>query len=137
MYGSGALTVTGTTGATTVPNLTQTISVPGNSVVYISTDGGVANTTATVGAWSAVDISIFIDGALVSNGGYNRLVTTTGGGGGFNYWSISLATTLSAASHTISVVAAGGNPYATSSATVSGNSSSTLQGELSVLVLKR
>lgn len=136
VYGSAGLSVPSTmTTFTLVPGLTQTLTIPANSIVYISTDGGVSTTSVASNGYSGVDIAIYIDGAILSNGGYKRIYVLNNGGlvGNFGFWSMSLAQSLSAGSHTIAVRAA---YIAGSTATVSGNNLSVLQGELTVTILK-
>lgn len=137
VFGSGGLVVTPSTGATLIPGLTQTIDVPASSVLFITTDGAMQTTSAAATGFSVVDITVNIDGSLLPNGGYARIyaANTTGLSTIQTRWAISLGTVLTAGSHTISVNAAGVGSG--SNATVSGNNSSVLQGELSVLILKQ
>jgi hypothetical protein len=137
-FGSSTLTVTsGVTTFTVIPGLTQTITVPENCRVLITTDGGM-NTTSTVAtAISSVDIAIFIDGSFPTNGGYRRVsafnpsstaINSTGVG-----WSLTTIQNLSAGSHTIDVRAL----YAIgSNASVSSNNSNSRQGALYITIIK-
>jgi hypothetical protein len=80
--GTRALLVDSTvTTFTVVPGLSQTIDVPANSVVYVSTDGGVV---APNGA-TTVRIGIFVNGALT---GPFRFVQLPGSAG-LVEWSLS------------------------------------------------
>lgn len=135
--GTSSLTVVGT--ATTfalVPGLTTTINFPTNSVVMISTDGGIATTATAATGFSQIDVVLLIDGALPPNGGYKRLIAanTTGITGVFAQWNMTVVTTLSG-THTIQVQAGGTGQG--SNATVSGDAANVNQGQLSVVVLRQ
>jgi hypothetical protein len=120
-----------------VPGLTQTVTVPANSVLYISTDGGILTTSTAATGFSIVDVVIFVDGAVISDASFHRVIAanTTGIVTMIEYWSAANVRTLSAGSHTIDVRAAfaGGS----AAAQVSGDASSVLQGQLSVVILKK
>ncbi|MEO8769759.1 MAG: hypothetical protein ABI402_06735 [Ferruginibacter sp.] len=131
-YGTAGGTLSSATGAGTfytLPGLTQTITVPANAVVKISSDGGIL--AAVTGGNAFIDVAIQVDGAFPANGGYQRLTCPANT---FAFWSFSEALTLSAMPHTIRIVAAwsSGN-----SATINGDGSSVLQGELTVTVIKQ
>ncbi len=136
VFGTASVTITSTSGATPIPGLTTTVTVPAASAVMISTDGGLGTTDTTETGFSVVDIVITADGALLPNGGYHRVIAanTTGLTGMIANWSMSTVTTLSAGAHTIQVQAIGGGMG--SDATVSGNNTSVFQGSLGVVVLK-
>jgi hypothetical protein len=135
VYGISQLTLSTSTW-TLIPGLTQTISVPSSSILYIATDGGVAVSTTTTTAYSAVSISLYVDGVAVAPGGYRRVVAsnTTSLGNMSTTWSMSLSKTLTAGTHTIEVRAALSQG---STAWVSGDGTSILQGEMSVLIVKQ
>jgi hypothetical protein len=79
-YGSSALLVDPTvTTFTVIPGLSQTIDVPANSVLYVSTDGGVVSTDG-----ATVRIGIFVNGVAA---GPTRFVQL--GTGGLGEWSLS------------------------------------------------
>jgi hypothetical protein len=105
-----------------VPNLSQTINVPSNSVIYLVTDGGVQTNGASAGGFSIVDIALFIDGVELVHGGYRRLSLANTNG---------LVGVMSAHDFGPGEVGAG------SDATVSGDSTSVLQGQLTVMILKK
>jgi hypothetical protein len=138
-FGTTALSLTTVSETyTAVPGLSQAITVPANSVVYVSTDGGVAANSGTADAGATVDVALFVDGSLA--GSARRLLprNTSGAPGtalmaGFETWSMALSTDLSESTHTIEVGArlADGAP-----AVVSG-SSGVLQGKLTVLIVKK
>jgi hypothetical protein len=134
-YGNAQLTVTSST-FVAVPGLSQTISIPAGAVVYVATDGGIATTSALSSGFSAVSVALFVDGVLVSPGGYRRVVATnnSGIGGTIETWSLSLVPAISAGLHTFEIRASlsqGAN------ALVSGDPSSILEGELTVMILKQ
>lgn len=139
-YGNSALTLTtaniGT--YTIVPNLTETLTVPSNCSVYIITTGGIGNTNNASNT-STVDVAIFIDGALLTDGGYARLnsVNPNALNNAFTNetWSIATVQTLSQGSHTIDVRA---NPRSITggNTTVSGPTGNVRQGELYIIIIK-
>ncbi|MBL0214092.1 MAG: hypothetical protein IPQ07_09415 [Myxococcales bacterium] len=135
-FGTSSLTVTPATAFTLIPGLTATVSVPANAVVQISTDGALATTSTATTGFSTVDVAIQIDGNLLANGGYRRVIAanTTGLTGAFAAWNLTSLATLAPGSHTITVVAAGVGQG--SDATVSGSNTSVNQGTLNVVVLK-
>jgi hypothetical protein len=137
-FGTSTLTVTSAvTTFTLIPGLTQTITVPENCRVLITTDGGMNTTSTSPTAISTVDIAIFIDGSLIGNGAYRRIsafnpsataINSTGIG-----WSLTTIQNLSAGSHTIdvrSIYVIG------SSASVSSNNSNSRQGALYITIIK-
>jgi hypothetical protein len=138
-----------TTTLTIVPGLTATLNVPANSEVYVSTDGGLAPSAGTNGISSVVDIVLTVDGVVVANGAFQRVIATntavTNGPTttivGFRYWSMAQSVGLAAGTHTIAVAAAlapaGGTAFSANPATVSGNNSSVLQGQSNILIIKK
>jgi hypothetical protein len=112
------------------------VTVPANSKVYVSTYGGVQTTSNVSTGFSLVDIALFVDGVLVNDGAFQRLNAINGGVvGAFAYWSFSTAPPVAAGVHTFSVRAKGnGNG---SNATVGGDNTTVLQGELSVVFVKQ
>jgi hypothetical protein len=138
VYGTAQLTLTSVAGLTLIPGLTQTINVPTNATVYISTSGGVETTSDVANGYSVVDIAIGIDGTFPANGGYQRLYILNNTEVGFvdQNWSFSLSTTLPGA-HTISIYARGAGIAGSSTAYVSGGTGTILQGQLTSLILKQ
>jgi hypothetical protein len=136
--GTAGVTITPATGLTEIPGLSQTLTVPSGSFVFIATDGGAQTTSSATTGFSATDIALSVDGNIVSDGGYKRLVmaNTPGFVGAFAYWSLTKALPLTPGSHTIKVIA-GGVGGGGSNAIVSGDRNSVLQGELDVLLLKQ
>jgi len=137
VYGTAALTVSPATSSTPIPGLTQTIIVPSNSILYIGTEGGVQTTNSSTTGFSFVDVDVFIDGTSIPDGGRRRIAVLNNGGitGILVYWSLSFSTVLSPGSHTIHVSSQGVGIG--SNAIVSGNTSSHLQGQLTIAVIKQ
>jgi hypothetical protein len=121
-----------------VPGLDQTITVPADSVLYIATDGGAQTQSTSTTGFSIVDVAIFVDGNLRPNAAYRRLIinNTASLTTQFVNWSMGETVALSAGSHRIQIGAAHIGSTGGAAATVSGGSGSTLQGQLSVTVLK-
>jgi hypothetical protein len=119
-----------------IPNLTTTVNVPANAVVLISTDGGVSTTSAVTTGVSRVDIALHVDGALLPDGGYRRVIAQNTGGSvtTIENYAMSARLVLPAGNHTFDVRAAlqSGSP-----ANVGGNNASVLQGQLTVTILKQ
>jgi hypothetical protein len=140
VYGTAGVLITPVSPFTVLPGLTQTIIVPNNSVLYISSDGGAQTTSSATNGFSLVDVALFVDGSLRANADYRRLViaNSTGIVNVFVNWSFSDSLALPPGSHTI-LVAAAGTAILTGSAnaTVSGGPGSVLQGQLSIVVVNR
>ena len=140
-YGTGSLTTTTFTFAD-VPGLTTTVNVPANSVLYISTDGGISPAlTATSASTSViVDVALFIDGT-VSRGGFTRVSVLDNGGvwqQPTGSWSLALTAPLTPGNHTIKVQARlAGSLNAPGGAIVSSGDSTILQGSLNVLTIAK
>jgi len=119
-----------------VPGLSQTITVPANSVLYISTDGGAATTSSSTTGFSVVDVALVVDGSLRPNAGFRRLIinNTSSVIQQLVNWGMADSVVLTAGAHTIQVAA---ELVLGSSATVSGASNSVLQGQLTVAVVKQ
>jgi hypothetical protein len=137
VYGTSLLTLAPTAAFTLIPGLTQTITVPANATVYISTSGGAETTSGSANGFSVVVIAIKIDGVLQSNGGYQLLdIFNNTSIVGAQNWFFSFSTTLTG-THTISVNAEGAAATGSTTAGVSGGPGSLLQGQLTSLVLKQ
>jgi len=138
VYGSAQLQVTtSTTTFTLIPGLTSTFTVPSNSLVYVSSDGGFYTNSSTTG-YSTIDVEFKIDGTALTSGGYSRITSQNPGSATVgNYgsrWSISSFVSLSAGSHTVTVNAVW---TAGVSSQVSGSNTSASQGELTVMIIKQ
>ena len=135
-------TVFGTSSATTntstfviVPGLTQTVTVPANSKVLISTYGGVLSNATTASGFSITDVSLVIDGASAATGAYQRITLGNTAGVTSNMignWSFTTSQTLTAGSHTFAIEAIG---ISGSTATVGAGTNSVLQGELTITIV--
>lgn len=136
VYGTGSLTAATANSFVLVPGLTQTLTVPAGYSAYMLSEGGLVTTSTATNGYSLVDVVLMVDGAIVPNGGYNRIAAanTTGVIGISNRWSMSLRVPLSAGSHTFAVQATFN--AGTAAATVSGNNTSPLRGSLVVVLFK-
>jgi hypothetical protein len=136
VYGTSSVTVVASGTFVPVPNLTQTFTVPANSVAYVSTDGGLENDSFGAGVFSVTHIAFSIDNAFPTTGaaGFRRLFANDSGTGGFATWSFSRTLNLTPGTHTVSVLASvsGNSPV-----TVSGNTNSDQQGQLTVMILNK
>lgn len=112
---------------TLIPNLTQTITVPTDSVVFVSTDGGILATSGNV----IVDVALFVD-----NAGTEPVRRAIIGSGETGNWSISRHIPLAAGSHTVEVRAIQ-NASSAGSATVAGSVGSGTQAQLTILIIKK
>ncbi|HET6992206.1 MAG TPA: hypothetical protein VFJ43_12815, partial [Bacteroidia bacterium] len=138
VYGTGQLAVsTSTTTYTLIPGLTQTITVPANCKVIVSTTGGIQSTGATSTTYSVVDIGLFCDGVVSSTGGQRRIAiaNTSSLAQLISNWSLEQTYSLSAGSHTFEVKAVNG-AGGSSTANVSSSSAPQLQGVLTVTIIK-
>lgn len=123
-----------TTTYTLIPGLTQTITVPANARVIISTDGGVQCAAAGT-VFAAVDIGIHVDGVASPQGGQQQIIAsnTDAVGQMITYWNMTKTYNLAAGTHTIDV------RYRDSgNGTADGNVSGTnplIQGTLTVTIL--
>lgn len=133
-YGTGQLVLSAAANYTLIPGLTQTISVPSNATVFITSDGGAQHTSTAINSSSVVDIGIYVDGVLVPSAGQRRVVmsNTQAVGQMIGNWNMSVSRPLAAGSHTIQVRAAN---VGTFTANVSG-SAPQMQGQLTVMVIK-
>jgi hypothetical protein len=121
--------------------LARTITVPTNSVIYVETNGGIRNIATGQNAASMVDVNVLIDGAVATNGLYRRITCGNHPSGagtiqGHCAWSTAAAVSLTAGTHTFQVEAsllAG----STSEVFVSGGDTSTQQGSLTLITLKK
>lgn len=135
-FGAGALTVnSATTAYTPVPGLTQTVNVPANAALLISTDGGVLSSGA-VNTYSVVDIAVFVDDAAV---GQRRIyVGNTSLPQSVGNWALSFASNaLTAGNHTIEVRARNATTPGSVAATVSSASDPLLRGQLTIAIIRK
>jgi hypothetical protein len=138
VFGTGQLVVsTSTSLYTLIPGLAQTITVPANCKVIVSTDGGVQSTGATSTSFSVLDIAIFVDGIVSASGGQRRIAiaNTSALAQLIQNWSMERVYTLTAGSHTFEVKAVSG-AAGSANANVSSSSAPQLQGTLRVTIIK-
>ena len=111
------------------------MTVPANSLVYISSDGGATTTSGASNGWSDTDIGLFMDGLALP--GNEEALTMLNNDNAIASARWSLSTTLqfpTGGTHTFEVAAAGGGSGST--ANVSGSNGNLDQGTLSVLILR-
>jgi hypothetical protein len=135
-YGSAQITLgIASTTYTLIPGLTQTINVPANAKVFVSTNGGI-QAVGTGNNHAVADIAIYIDGGLVGAAGQQRVIAanTTGLANMLANWSFGKSYDLSAGNHTITVMAKDGG--GTLDSNVSGTNG-LIQGVLSVLIINQ
>jgi hypothetical protein len=139
--GTAGLTLPSNTSFTLLPGLAQTITVPANSIVLVSTNGGAETTSGAAAGFSAVDVAVFVDGTRPpgTQGLYQRLImaNTTGITQMIGNWAMEAALPPMAAgsTHTIEVAAAGPGIPGASSAVVGGGNTTVLQPALTVTIL--
>lgn len=135
-YGTSQITVSTIGVWTALPGVSQTINVPANTVLYISTDGGFQTTSATASQYSTIDVAIFIDGTFAANAGFRRMTALNGPAGSIgtaiNNWSMAISQTLTPGNHTIDVRTRGvnGQPYI-----ISGDNTTTSQGVVNTVII--
>lgn len=137
VYGTSQLVVTtSTTTYTLIPGLTTTINIPANAMVVVHTDGGIQSTGASSTTYSVVDIGIFVDGVVSTQGGQRRLAiaNTSSLAQLIANWSMTRTYSLSAGSHTFEVKAVSG-ASGSAAANVSSGSAPQLKGVLTVTVI--
>ena len=118
---------------TLVPGLTQTVNVPANGSLLISTDGGIQSTGSANNSFSVVDVSIYIDGAAV---GERRIVIVNNPlPASVGNWTLSIGQTLPAGSHTIEIRVRNGSVAGSSSAVA--GTDPLLKGQLTVAVIRK
>ncbi|HEV3214512.1 MAG TPA: hypothetical protein VGZ27_02250 [Vicinamibacterales bacterium] len=123
-------------GEITVPGLWANITVPSNSVVVFSTDGGIVN-NGVAGDFVQVDLYLIVDGVML---GKSQVGIENGNFLRSGHWSFSTVATLSAGAHTVHVDAmlsdcnaGNSSPYAF----VGGTPDAGTRGTLTAMVLKQ
>jgi hypothetical protein len=123
-----------------IPGLTQTVNVPANSTVFISTDGEVVVNVTGLN-YVLVNVAVFVDGVIVPSGGVRAVFAsnTSQVAGVPQPWAITLTQNLSAGSHTIDVRArwVQGSTTLSPGALVSSGAGSSAQPELTVGIIKK
>ncbi|MFL5764689.1 MAG: hypothetical protein ACJ77K_12160 [Bacteroidia bacterium] len=121
------------TGLTYVTGFPVTITVPPGAITYISADIGLAGTSVAI---TTADVVLTVDGAAPANGGYQRLSANSAAPNGFAVYSFSQAFALPAGTHTVGIAGAWVSTGA-STATLGGDNTSVLQGELTVTFINQ
>jgi len=122
-----------------VPGLSTTVNVPSStSMLYVSTDGGLAINGSVPGDYVAVDVRLLLDGVAVATREYDIEL------GRFAYrtsWSFAVALATTPGQHTVAVdaslMAASGLNGVTPYATIADVPTGVNHGTLDVLVLNR
>ena len=134
-YGSSGRLAVATNVATAQPGLTQTFTLASPATVVIWATIGARNTVTTAGAYSNVDVIIYLNNNFLPNGGWNRFSNVNGTAqNSFNTCAINTMISLPAGTHTIDLRTARSN--GTSPVDIGGNSAAdTNPGEMTILVL--
>jgi hypothetical protein len=135
VYGTaGRLGVTSTV-ATAQPGLTQTFTLASPATVIIWATIGGRNTATTSGAYATVDMIIYLNGAFLASGGWNRFtLTNPTSANAFSTCAINTMIALPAGTHTIDLRTARLN--GSTSVDIGGNAAAdTNPGELSILIV--
>jgi hypothetical protein len=118
-----------------IPGLIQNVTVPANAKVYVASDGGVQVNDATATDFAVVDVALIVDGVLVNDGFFRRLTcANTASFQAICNWAMSGVVALGPGPHTFEMAAK--LLSGSSTATVSGNTNSVLQGTLTAMILK-
>jgi hypothetical protein len=131
---TGFIVPQNTTAFTSLSGFPINVNYPTDTVIFVSGDVGVLLNENGNNAIGRTDVVIYVDGAVLPNGGYQRLYTSNSSDNPIRYSSFSQTLSLTAGTHTIGL-AVGNNTG--SSVIVGGTSSSVLQGELTITVLKK
>ncbi|MDO8999540.1 MAG: hypothetical protein Q7W45_07235 [Bacteroidota bacterium] len=106
MYGTSPRTNINSTAHVAQPGLSTTIIVPPGQTAAVSVIGdiGIRNISTTAGAYSIVDVIIYLNGTFLPQGGWNRYETANSGTvnqNAFGVVPLSATFTLAAGTHTI------------------------------------
>ena len=134
---SAAVTVTGLTPAA-IPGLSATVDTLSNSVLYISTEGGIVNNGLFPGDYVQVGVRVLVDNVIVAERAYD---VELGSFAFKDYWHISLTLATAPGQHTVTVQGSlrdsGTLRTNRPDATLAGTSASVMRGTLSVLTLNK
>ncbi len=135
VVGTDGLAVAPSTPLTQVPGLSQTVTVPANGLVLISTHGGMVCASTSPSGFSFVQLGVRVDGAVVRGMGQLVVPANTASSVGFSIqnWALEGTVPLTAGQHTISVTVNGTGVG--DSALVSGGPASLAVGTLTVTIL--
>ena len=136
-FSTGATAIGAFTGSTYIPGFPVTVTIPPNCYVLVAADIGMATNSLSATGYSATDIGITVNGVFPADSAVQRTVSMNNAAvtGVISYASMKQTFILAPGSHTFGIAAAGSAQGAT--AIVVGNTSSVLQGELTVTILKR
>lgn len=132
VFSTGQLVLTqSVTTYTLIPGLTQTITVPANAKVYVSTNGGFQNSGIGT-SYAVADFAIYIDGSASSIQRQVVAANSPALGQIMSQWTLSGVFNLSEGSHTIQVRArdAGGNADVNV-----GGTNDLIKGNLTVIIV--
>ncbi len=117
------------------PGMTQAFVLTAPATVIIWATIGGTNTSTASGAYSTVDMIIYVDGAFLPNGGWNRFsIVNPNLTNGFSTCAINTMITLPAGAHTIDLRTA--RPFGSSNVNIGGNAAlDTNPGELTIMIL--
>lgn len=137
-YQTAALVPTTTT-SSVVTGLTTTFTADANHVYYISTTGCVYDASATTNRNVNSQISIFVDGVVLTAGTQVACAQNLGTTSLWTYgnWSLNQVVSLTAGSHTIDVRANRRSDSNIDNPTVGGAAASVCQGQLTVMVISK
>jgi hypothetical protein len=102
----------------------------GDSVLFVSTSGGIANNGSSSTSYVNVAVRVKVDGNVVETRSYEQALSTQTSS---TNWSFSATVNVSAGSHTLTVEAQ--RAFGNTSALVGGADTSPFRGTLNVLVL--
>ena len=121
-----------------IPGLAVTVTAGSNSVLYVSTDGGIVNNGLFPGDYVQVSVRVKVDGVVVVDRPYEVEIGNFASKG---YWNIAFSVAATPGSHTVTVDTflrdAGTLHAVLPTAIVGGPSNSMLRGELTVLTLNK
>ena len=137
VFSSAAVTVTGLTPAA-IPGLSARVDTLANSVLFISTEGGIVNNGLFPGDYVQVGVRVLVDNVVVAERAYD---VELGSFAFKDYWHISLTLATTPGQHTVTVQGtlrdSGTLRTNRPAATLAGTSGSVMRGTLSVLTLNK
>jgi hypothetical protein len=135
VFGTAARSAVTSTTQVQQPGLTQTFTTTAATTAIVWVTIGANNTSTTSGQNSLVDVVVYLDGAFLPTGGWNRTsVVNPNNTNGFNVCAINTSFAVAAGTHTIAVYTArvSGN----TSVNIGGNATTdTDPGELTIMLL--
>jgi hypothetical protein len=130
--------ITTDVGLVEVPGLSQTVTVPNNSVVMVSTDGSVQTSSSSPTAWALTEVFIVIDG-VIGPAGTSCVITSTNSPvtGLPATWGFTRAYQLLPGQHTIAVEVVRAVAPGSVSAATGGAGSVARRDSMTVTILKK